>query len=102
MNLKEQTADSAHGLGMLELDMKKLGVDFFASSPYKWLGAPAGCGLFYVRKEVQDKLWPTIATEGWDTYESAKKYETLGSGQTRRRLHWERPSISNLRLAAIE
>jgi isopenicillin-N epimerase len=71
-------ADSAHGLGMLELDMKKLGVDFLASSPYKWLGAPAGCGLFYVRKEVQEKLWPTIATEGWDTYESAKKYETLG------------------------
>ncbi len=71
-------ADSAHGLGMLELDMKKLGVDFFASSPYKWLGAPAGCGLFYVRKEVQEKLWPTIATEGWDTNEGAKKYETLG------------------------
>jgi selenocysteine lyase/cysteine desulfurase len=71
-------ADSAHGLGMLNLDMKELGVDFFASSPYKWLGATAGRGLFYVRKEVQEKLWPTIATWGWDTYESAKKFETLG------------------------
>jgi isopenicillin-N epimerase len=71
-------ADSAHGLGMLKLDMKEFGVDFFASSPYKWLGSPAGCGLFYVRKEVQEKLWPTIATSGWDTNEGAKKYETLG------------------------
>lgn len=70
--------DSAHGLGMLKLDMKELGADFFASSPYKWLGAPTGIGLFYVRKEVQEKLWPTIATWGWDTYKSAKKYETLG------------------------
>jgi selenocysteine lyase/cysteine desulfurase len=71
-------ADSAHGIGMLDLNMKELGVDFFASSPYKWLGAPTGIGLFYVRKEAQDKLWPTIASSGWDSPESARKYETLG------------------------
>jgi len=71
-------ADSAHGIGMLDLNMEELGVDFFASSPYKWLGAPTGIGLFYVRKEAQDKLWPTIASSGWDSRESAGKYETLG------------------------
>ena len=71
-------ADSAHGIGMLDLNMEQLGVDFFASSPYKWLGAPTGIGLFYVRKEAQDKLWPTIASSGWDSQENAGKYETLG------------------------
>jgi selenocysteine lyase/cysteine desulfurase len=71
-------ADSAHGIGMLDLNMKELGVDFFSSSPYKWLGAPTGVGLFYVRKEAQDKLWPTIVTGGWDTYKDARKYETHG------------------------
>jgi len=71
-------ADSAHGLGMLNIDVKKLGVDFLASSPYKWLGAPTGCGLLYVRKEVQDKIWPTIASSGWDTRHNARKFETLG------------------------
>ncbi len=70
-------ADSAHGVGMLDLDMKDLGVDFFAASPYKWLGAPTGVGVFYVRKDVQDRLWPTITTSGWDQ-DSARKYETLG------------------------
>jgi len=70
--------DSAHGLGMLNLSLKDMGVDFFASSPYKWLGAPTGIGLFYVRKEAQDKLWPTTVTGGWDTFKSARKYETLG------------------------
>lgn len=70
--------DSAHGLGMLDLDLKELGIDFFASSPYKWMGAPTGVGLFYVRKEAQDKLWPTIVSGGWDTYQDARKYETLG------------------------
>ena len=71
-------ADSAHGIGMINLDMKELGIDFFATSPYKWLGAPTGVGLLYVRKEVQDKLWPTIASSGWDRQESARKFETLG------------------------
>lgn len=71
-------ADSAHGIGMLNLDMKELGIDFFASSPYKWLGAPTGVGLLYARKEAQDKLWPTIASSGWDDPASARKFETLG------------------------
>jgi selenocysteine lyase/cysteine desulfurase len=71
-------ADSAHGLGMLNLDLKELGIDFFATSPYKWLGAPTGVGVLYVRKEAQDKLWPTIASSGWDRFQNAKKYETLG------------------------
>jgi len=70
-------ADSAHGIGMLDLDMKELGIDFFATSPYKWLGAPTGVGVFYVRKEVQDRLWPSIVTSGWSS-KTARKYETLG------------------------
>jgi len=70
-------ADSAHGIGMLDLKLKDWGVDFYASSPYKWLGAPPGVGLLYVRKEVQDKLWPTIAAGGWDTYKNARRFETL-------------------------
>jgi len=70
--------DSAHGLGMLDLNLKGMGVDFFASSPYKWLGAPTGVGLFFVRKEAQDKLWPTTVTGGWDTSTGAGKYEALG------------------------
>jgi len=71
-------ADSAHGLGMLDLDMKELGADFFTSSPYKWLGAPTGSGLLYVRREVQDRLWPTIASSGWDTDQTARRFETIG------------------------
>ena len=73
-------ADSAHGIGMLNLDMKKLGIDVFCSSPYKWCGAPTGCGLLYVRKEAQDKIWPAIASSGWDTNKTAQRFETLGQG----------------------
>jgi len=71
-------ADSAHGIGMLDLDMKALGVDFFASSPYKWMGAPTGVGLLYVRKEVLDKVWPTIVSSGWDSAQGARKLDPSG------------------------
>ena len=71
-------ADSAHGIGMLDLNMKEMGIDFFASSPYKWMGAPTGIGLLYVRKEAQDKIWPTIVTGGWDQYTDARKFECHG------------------------
>jgi len=71
-------ADSAHGLGMLSLNMKDMGMDFFASSPYKWLGAPTGIGLLFVRKEAQSKLWPTVVSTGWETTASARKYDPAG------------------------
>lgn len=70
-------ADSAHGAGMLDMDIHKLGVDFWCSSPYKWMGAPPSVGVFYVKKEVQDRVWPTIAFSGWDTYKTAQRYETF-------------------------
>ncbi|OGD28638.1 MAG: hypothetical protein A2Y56_02175 [Candidatus Aminicenantes bacterium RBG_13_63_10] len=71
-------ADSAHGIGMLDLDMKELGVDFFASSPYKWLGAPTGVGLLYVRKEACDKVWPAVVSSGWETVSRAAKLDPSG------------------------
>jgi len=71
-------ADSAHGLGMLDLDMKELGIDFFMSSPYKWLGAPTGVGLLYVRKEALDGVWPTIVSSGWDSTKGAAKLDPQG------------------------
>jgi len=71
-------ADSAHGPGMLSLDLHDMGVDFLAASPYKWLGAPCGTGILYVRRDVQERLWPTIANSGWDTGQGAARLETLG------------------------
>ncbi|HSW31071.1 MAG TPA: aminotransferase class V-fold PLP-dependent enzyme, partial [Longimicrobiales bacterium] len=71
-------ADSAHGPGMLDMNLHDTGVDFWAGSPYKWLGAPCGIGVFYVRKDVQERLWPTIAMSGWDTQPDARRFETLG------------------------
>ena len=70
--------DGAHSVGMLELDMQELGADFYASSPYKWAGAPVGTGVLYMRRESQERVWPTVASMGWDDGETgARRYDRL-------------------------
>ena len=70
--------DGAHSIGMLDLDMHELGADFYASSPYKWAGAPVGTGFLYMRRESQERVWPTVASMGWDEEETgAMRYDRL-------------------------
>jgi len=38
-------------------------VDFLAADAHKWLLGPCGCGLFYARQAVQEKLRPIV--HGW-------------------------------------
>ncbi len=71
-------ADSAHGLGIMSLDMHAMGIDFFCSSPYKWMGTPCGIGLLYVRKEAQEKVWPTVVSSGWDRTTDARRLDPSG------------------------
>ena len=52
--------DGAHAIGMLNLNLHEIGCDFYACSPHKWLNAPPGTGVLYIRKDVQSLLWPTV------------------------------------------
>jgi selenocysteine lyase/cysteine desulfurase len=58
--------DGAHPPGMMELDLSRLGGDFYASSPHKWMLAPQGTGLLYLAERWREALWPTLASGGWD------------------------------------
>ena len=72
--------DGAHAIGMIPINVKEMGCDFYVSSPHKWLLAPKGCGLLYVRDEVCDRLWTTIATGDWDNREiRASRLQQFGS-----------------------
>ncbi len=65
---------------MFPVDVKALGCDFYVSSPHKWLLAPIGCGLLYVRDELLDRLWNTIATGQYDNREiRAARLQHFGS-----------------------
>ena len=72
--------DGAHVPGMMRLDLHDLGCDLYSSSPHKWLQSPKGSGFLYVRDEMIDRLWNTIATEGWDDPKlRAERFQRIGS-----------------------
>jgi selenocysteine lyase/cysteine desulfurase len=65
---------------MMKLNVRDLGCDMYTSSPHKWLQAPKGTGFLYVRDEQIDRLWNTIATEGWDNPKiRAERFQRIGS-----------------------
>src|SRR2546421_8003790 len=73
-------ADGAHTPGMMRFNVHDLGSDFYSSSPHKWLQAPKGSGFLYVRNEVIDRVWNTIATEGWEEPKlRAERFQRIGS-----------------------
>ncbi|MEM7025872.1 MAG: aminotransferase class V-fold PLP-dependent enzyme, partial [Pseudomonadota bacterium] len=70
--------DLSHAAGAVEVDLDGTGADFAVSSTYKYLcGGPGSPALLWVRKEHQDREWPTIA--GWmghaDLFAFAGQYE---------------------------
>jgi len=78
----------------MKLDVHDLGCDMYSASPHKWLQATKGTGFLYVRDEVIDRVWNTIATEGWDdTKLRAERFQRIGSSNV--------PTLCGLR-AAIE
>jgi selenocysteine lyase/cysteine desulfurase len=70
-------ADGAQVTGMLPVNVHELGVDTYATTCHKWLCSPAGAGLLYVRRDMQERIWPNIVTENWWTFKDSRKYEHL-------------------------
>ncbi len=58
--------DGAHMTGQVPYRIDDMHCDYFAGSPHKWLFAPVGSGLLYIREERLDEHFPVIATAGWD------------------------------------
>jgi selenocysteine lyase/cysteine desulfurase len=54
--------DGAQAFGLMDLDLRTLGADFFTGSAHKWLCGPKETGLLFVRREVQDRLRPSIVS----------------------------------------
>jgi selenocysteine lyase/cysteine desulfurase len=61
--------DGAQAVGMLPVDLRTLGCDFYAASLHKWLNGPAGTGFLYFGDGARFRLWPdhVAAPYDWDT-----------------------------------
>jgi len=71
------SVDGAHPLGMLQLDLKGTNVDHFSAAGQKWLMCGTGTGMCFIKRELQERVWPLMGPPG-DPKDGAKKYESFG------------------------
>ncbi len=78
--------DGAHSFAHFDFDLGDLDVDTYTTSLHKWLFAPHGTGLLYVRRDRIADVWPLMAApESRDT--DIRKFEEIGT-------HPEAPYLS--------
>lgn len=70
--------DGAHALAHFDFTLDELDCDYYSSSLHKWLFAPIGTGLLYVRRERIADLWPLMAA-GEPQDGDIRKYEEIGT-----------------------
>jgi selenocysteine lyase/cysteine desulfurase len=72
--------DGAHLVGQMPVRIAELGCDYLAASPHKWMFAPAGSGLLYIRQENLQRLWPSTVTGNWDNAQlGAARFMMVGT-----------------------
>lgn len=70
--------DGAHSFSHFDFTQNDLDCDYFATSLHKWLFAPHGTGMLYVKKDKIPGLWPMMAApEKMD--DDIRKYEEIGT-----------------------
>lgn len=74
----EVLADGAHTFAHIDYKIPDLGCDYFATSLHKWLSAPFGSGLLYIRKEKIKDVWALLSAAEPDGSD-IRKFESLGT-----------------------
>ena len=72
----EVLVDGAHCVGHIPVDLEALGCDYYGSSLHKWLSAPLGAGMLYVKREHISKIWPLLAEHKRDPQDISRLNHT--------------------------
>jgi selenocysteine lyase/cysteine desulfurase len=70
--------DGAHSFAQFAFERDDVGCDYFGTSLHKWLYAPKGTGMLYVRRDKIKGLWPMMAAPEKMT-DDIRKYEEIGT-----------------------
>ena len=70
--------DGAHAMAHFPFKLPELECDNYATSLHKWLFAPHGTGLLYVRKDEIPNIWPLMAAPDSRSGD-IRKYEEIGT-----------------------
>ena len=74
----EVIVDGAHSFGLLDFKISDLECDYFGTSLHKFLSAPVGSGMMWVKKDKIAKIWPLVCNHE-PTSGDIRKFETLGT-----------------------
>lgn len=74
----EVVCDGAHSFGLLDFKIPDLGCDYFATSLHKFLSAPIGSGMMWIRQNKIADIWPLLGN-GDPRSPNIRKFETLGT-----------------------
>ncbi|MBP7497892.1 MAG: aminotransferase class V-fold PLP-dependent enzyme, partial [Bacteroidales bacterium] len=74
----EVIVDGAHSFAHLNYKISELNCDYFGCSLHKWLCAPLGTGLLYIKKDKISKVWPLFG-DSKAANDSIKKFEHIGT-----------------------
>jgi selenocysteine lyase/cysteine desulfurase len=81
----ETIVDGAHSFAQFDFKQKDLGCDYFGTSLHKWLYAPKGTGLLYVKRDKIEHIWPLFAAEKKQAAD-IRKFEEIGTHSAAPRL----------------
>ena len=74
----ETIVDGAHSFGLLDYKVPELGCDYYGTSLHKFLSAPIGSGMLWIKKEKIEKIWPLVSNDK-PTSGDIRKFETIGT-----------------------
>ncbi len=74
----EVIVDGAHSFGLLDFTIPSLECDYFGTSLHKFLSAPIGTGMMWIKKDKIEKIWP-LTCNSKPRSGDIRKFETLGT-----------------------
>ncbi len=74
----EVLVDGAHSFGLLDFKIPDLHCDYFGTSLHKFLSAPIGSGMMWIKKEKIEKIW-TLISDDKPLSGDIRKFENLGT-----------------------
>ena len=74
----EVIVDGAHSFAHFDFKQSDLACDYYGTSLHKWLFAPKGTGLLFVKRDKIEKIWPLMAAEKTQK-DNIRKFEEVGT-----------------------
>ena len=74
----EVLVDGAHSFGLIDFKIPDLDADYFGTSLHKFLSAPIGSGMLWIKKDKIINIWPLICNDKPNS-DDIRKFETIGT-----------------------